>query len=255
MKDQKITPLKPPYRIIQYGEMRSGSTFQYVLLQAIISLKSQQDPSAMPLIVKFPGSNTLRKKIHADSFLLKVHNIDILTPEDLDNISVFSSVKHPDRKKYFYPALYTQIHSNLLSCSLCEVDNYAPYFDLSEEDVRHIKYFLSKYEIIRRCCGLQMSKYEMMRLQNCDMTPYRALPDYPNCEQYNKTEIELELVENPGGIMFKAFNNPEYDWDELGDCKYFDDLIVKEGLGFNGKRVRDKCQPSEYMRNAKKEVG
>jgi hypothetical protein len=206
----------------------------------MISLKTRQDPSSKPSIIKFANKKSLRSLLSTDSFLLKSHNPK-LSQEDLTNVSVFASIQSESKaEKYSRSALYTQTSSNLLSCSLCEVDHYVPYFDLSVEDVHHIKHFLSRYEIVRRCCGLQMSKYEMMRLHKCDMTPYRALSDYPNCEIYNKTEVEIQLVENPGGIERKE-PNPKLNWSKLGDCKYFDDLIVEKQLGFNGKPFDGKC--------------
>ena len=215
----KQTALKPPFRIVQCGQPRSGSTFQTHLLDAIISMKS---PSSTHIIREFFGNESMaltRKLLDHESYIGKTHNCGgkesgriIKDAAKKGEVSVFksiSSAKPSSRINSFPYAVYTQESNNLLSCSLCEVDNYKNIFNLSDEEVQHVKDYMSKYEIIRRCCGMQMSKYEVKRLNGCNMQKYRQLPEYPNCEQHNKTDIELQYVNNPGGIENHTFSSPK----------------------------------------------
>jgi len=238
----KQTALKPPFRIVQCGQPRSGSTFQTHLLDAIISMKS---PSSTHIIREFFGNESMaltRKLLDHESYIGKTHNCGgkesgriIKDAAKKGEVSVFKSIFSANSSSQinsFPYAVYTQESNNLLSCSLCEVDNYKNIFNLSDEEVQHVKDYMSKYEIIRRCCGMQMSKYEVKRLNGCK---YRQLPEYPNCEQHNKTDIELQYVNNPGGIENHIFSSPKVVWSKLGDCQRFDEIIAS-GRGFNNRK-------------------
>lgn len=228
-------PLKPPYRIVQYGIPRSGSTFQTHLLHAIVSLK--QPNSHIQFMVN-------SKNLEDDSsFLVKTHKFDdrLMQIAEQHDVSTFTSkslVGTSDRdmimNNFTYPVLYTQTKENLLNCSLCEVDHYSKIFGLTKKEVEDIKQYMKYYEIIRRCCGYQMSKYEMKRLNGCNMTKYRSLPSYPNCEAYNKTDIEILFANHPGGIMHHSLN-PTFNWVEVGDCQRIDESIAT-GVGFNRRK-------------------
>ena len=240
----KQTALKPPFRIVQCGQPRSGSTFQTHLLDAIISMKS---PSSTHIIREFFGNESMaltRKLLDHESYIGKTHNCGgkesgriITDAAKKGEVSVFKSIFSANSSSQinsFPYAVYTQESNNLLSCSLCEVDNYKNVFNLSDEEVQHVKDYMSKYEIIRRCCGMQMSKYEVKRLNGCNMQKYRQLPEYPNCEQHNKTDIELQYVNNPGGIENHIFYH-KFVWSKLGDCQRFDEIIAS-GRGFNNRK-------------------
>ena len=98
-----------------------------------------------------------------------------------------------------------------------------------------LKSHMKSFGIIRRCCGLQMSKYEMQRLHGCNVTKYMGRTSYPRCEQYSPEEmraIEEALASSP--VPFR-FASPEYNWEKPGDCARFKDEIVFKGKGFNGK--------------------
>ena len=240
----KQTALKPPFRIVQFGQPRSGSTFQTHLLDAIISMKS---PSSTHIIREFIHNKNMartRKLLDHESYIGKTHNCGgkesgriIKDAAKKGEVPVFKSIFSANSSSQinsFPYAVYTQESNNLLSCSLCEVDNYKNVFNLSDEEVQHVKDYMSKYEIIRRCCGMQMSKYEVKRLNGCNMQKYRQLPEYPNCEQHNKTDIELQYVNNPGGIENHIFYH-KFVWSKLGDCQRFDEIIAS-GRGFNNRK-------------------
>ena len=230
-------PLKPPYRIVQYGIGRSGSTFQAHLLNAIVSIKEPNSYIQLTLTKYLEDEDS--------SFVVKTHKfVDRLKQiAERHNVSIFLSrslggTSHRDMimNNLTYPVLYTQMKENLLNCSLCEVDHYSKIFGLTKKEVENIKLYMKYYEIIRRCCGYQMSQYEMKRLNGCNMTKYRSLPSYPNCEAYNKTEIEILFANNPGGIVHRTLN-PNFNWAKVGDCQQMDESIAT-GVGFNRGKFR-----------------
>ena len=75
-------------------------------------------------------------------------------------------------------SILTQNRNNLEECSACEIERYIPIFDLSDDDVTSLKQHMHDFEILRQCCRMQMSKYEMLRLIGCDVTKYMGQSDY-----------------------------------------------------------------------------
>ena len=137
---------------------------------------------------------------------------------------VFTSGANENDKMAEY-SLYSQDKDNLYRCSLCEVDNYQEIFGLTDEEVEIVKAYMSTYEIIRQCCGRQMSKFERMRLGGCDMAPFFTSPAYPHCERYNLEEVEQALDHIP---ILHRVNSEDSNWARPGDCARFNDIVLKE---------------------------
>jgi len=133
--------------------------------------------------------------------------------------------------------LHRQDMVEMEKCSLCQVDYYKPIFDLSDDEVSLLKEYMALYEKVRQCCGMQMSKYNRARLHGCDISEFRNLPHYPNCEESNMEEIEEMLYNHP--IKVKP-SHPMYNWSEPGDCAKFDKSIIS-GNDFNNKKWDGKC--------------
>lgn len=228
--------IKPPYQIVEFGEERSGSTFMQQLLYAVVRVKTPPDQN-VSMLAKSLGSRE-------ENFVTKSHKEipDLLHQiERRSDISVFVSTKDIQNMKYSTnvtsKALYIQESDNLKSCSICEVDSYKGLFNLSDADVKNVKDYLSAFEVLRLCCGMQMSRWERMRLHGCNVTKEeKARPGYPNCESLNKTEFELLMASEPGGIKYIGMH-PMFNWNQVGDCKRFDKMII-EGKDFNGLKFK-----------------
>jgi hypothetical protein len=160
------------------------------------------------------------------SFVVKTHD----TSMNLSNVSVFSS--GDDRPSY---SLHHQTRENLVTCSMCEIDSYQSIFGLSDDELQAVKKHMTMYEKIRKCCGLQMSKFNRLRLHGCDVTPFQHNEGYPWCENYNMTEIELEFEKSP--IPYVA-NSAKLTWEKPGDCARHDAEIIG-GQDFNGHPFKD----------------
>lgn len=231
-------PLKYPFFICQFGKPRTASTFQAELLKAIVHLKSPPGIN-IPIISGLPESES-----KAPIGIMKTHSPTIGTECVDRGYPIFTSDRPDDLMhipgKYqdaFKVTLHNQSLDKTEKCSLCQVDYYQPIFALSDEEVAMLKRYMSLYEKIRQCCGLQMSKYNMARLHGCDVTPYRDLPAYPMCELNNMQEVEKLFHEQP--IAYEP-SRSEWNWAQPGDCAKFDDMVIN-GQDFNGKKWDNKC--------------
>ena len=238
-KGASSRPLRPPFQIVLFGEPRSGSTFNHQLLYALARIKTPPDQEVQMLKNSAPLNGT--------GYVAKVHFPERRLGEASNwrervmngNISLFISTQDSEDIKFNSSftshALHVQELANLRSCSLCEVDAYTEIFDLTDTELRRVKDYIGAFETIRQCCGLQMSKWEQMRLVGCNITEEEKLsPTYPHCEDRNKTEAELILASRPGGIDYVGLD-PRFNWAEVGDCKKFDNMTIN-GAGFNGRK-------------------
>mmetsp|Transcript_15754 Transcript_15754/g.35453 ORF Transcript_15754/g.35453 Transcript_15754/m.35453 type:complete len:752 (-) Transcript_15754:371-2626(-) len=225
--------LTAPFRIVQIGPPRTGSTFQFQLLDAIVSLKSPDDVEIETVFVR-PREwdvEEIRGKIaNNTSFVIKTHfeHRSLKRLQKRGDIAVFAS--STDVAPY---AVYNQDRKRLEECTLCEIDRYQPLFGLTNEEVKSLKLHMDLYSSLRQCCGEQMSKYETLRLNGCDVSMYMDRSDYPKCEDKDLEKIELQFAASP--IPFKP-NNPEINWSKPGDCDRFNKVIAS-GRGFNGRDV------------------
>eukprot|EP00977_Amphora_coffeiformis_P029878 scaffold43207_cov221-Amphora_coffeaeformis.AAC.1 len=104
-------PLQPPFRIIELGRRRTGSTFQD----------------------KRVGDSY---KDFEESFVVKSHRFREKRLGDLQKegkLVVFTSGMREDEDEILSYALYNQKPENLHKCSLCEVDHYRDLFGLTDQ--------------------------------------------------------------------------------------------------------------------------
>lgn len=230
--------LSRPFQIVQLGDPRSASTFQFELLCSVVTWKmlpQTADTSKIPCeFVKrrFINRQLQQKVDNNETFVYKAHNDPGLVQElaKTTHLAVFSS---GGAGSAF--AIYTQNKEEVKRCPECEVDHYQALFHLSNQEVSQLKEHMKIFGILRQCCGLQMSKYEMHRLHGCDIHKYLDRPSYPNCEQYSEKQLQaMEETFATGPVPFRV-KSPEYNWAKPGDCARFKDDIITNGKGFNGE--------------------
>ena len=220
------------YRILQLGSPRTGSTFQHQLLCSIVQLKDP--PDAPPAICSFIGKNlsSYQDAIKSGaSFVFKTHySSEAMINAARDNdVEIFSSGGRGSKV-----AAYIQQREQLEKCPVCEIKEYKPFFDLSDEEVKQLEKHMQLFTIIRQCCGLQMSKYEVLRLNGCDVSSHVDKPDYPHCERHDLDKAEQDFA---ASRIPYIVNHPQYNWAKPGDCKRFREKTEKKKLGFNGRKV------------------
>jgi hypothetical protein len=222
--------IQPPFHFVQIGSPRTASTFQHQLLIAMAALKSP-----FPLEkVKLLNTSWSRERLQANaSYVFKTHRKLPLKRFKRINPQVHVFVSSDDYSDL--DPIYIQKKENVVKCSLCEVDNYKPYFDLTDDEIKEIKRYMSVWEKLRRCCGYQMSKFQRAKLHGCNITEhfteYDEDRDDPKCDQYNITQLEYGV---------QQYNVPIaeiYGWKEPGDCAKIDQRIAR-GRDFNNRPFR-----------------
>jgi hypothetical protein len=167
--------------IHSFGQPRSGSTFQFVLLCVIAHLRSDSvscagEPARLRVI-----------KAHPRNMVLKLSESSMLftTARDSD-IWKRTNVTWEGR-----PVSYTQDYFNFTRCALCEIHAYTEIFNLTKNEIFQLTQYMRYWSILRQCCGSQMSKWFRGELFGC---PYaldiQGRTDYHMCSAFNLTAVE-----------------------------------------------------------------
>ena len=148
-KDKKN--LSPPFKIVQIGEPRTGSTFQYELLRAIIAIKSPYGTKIESKFVSkklwsldsFNGAMSLASN---STFIIKTHTSDPLLRKASYNgsVAVFSS------SEIVPYSMYTQKRTDIEKCSECEVKKYQSIFKLTDDDIELLQQHMRDFKILRQ---------------------------------------------------------------------------------------------------------
>ena len=122
------------------------------------------------------------------------------------------------------------------------VEDYRPFFDITDGEFSDVVRYIRAWDVLRRCCGPQMSKDYRARLYgDKKYKPHRGpgSVDYDSCEMYDVDAIERELV---GLRLFKKCDDlrPLQDgervaWAALDGtfCSRYKEAAIKTGAGFN----------------------
>ena len=140
------------------------------------------------------------------------------------------------------------------------VSQYVQGYQLSPQDEQDLNEYFKYWEIIRQCCGQQMSK----KWRN-DMMPdeykIKKLPHHPTCANYDIDEIERLLISSKLYAKIQQYpnlislNKPSLNDDNLNGtyCSSYNHRVRTEGLSFwgtpGGRPVRsrlDRAIKNEY---------
>lgn len=120
------------------------------------------------------------------------------------------------------------------------VEDYRPFFDITDDEFSDVVQYVRAWDVLRRCCGPQMSKDYRARLYgDKKYKPHRGpgSVDYDSCEIYDVDAIERELV---GLRLFKDCDDlrtlqEKVDWATLDGtfCSRYKEAAIKTGAGFN----------------------
>ena len=219
-------------KIISAGIPRAGSTFQHVLLCVLANLRASNVTSGWGNPVS-PGMVSV-DKAHP------VHTRYDLRDNELLFLSVRSSVD--DWAVYnvtWSRVSYVQIYDVFITCPLCEVENYAKFFNLSNEEILQVRQYMRYWSILRQCCGFQQSKRKRQVLHGCGDFSYhiQGALDYHDCFSKNLSAVEHAYVssllfEKVPARALSPSNHTTFHWQEVGDCDRID-VEIQNGLDFN----------------------
>jgi len=217
-KESLSALLTPPFRLVQVGEPRSGSTFQFHLLSTIAHMKTSTVDNIRHY--NFDIDKMEQDIANNRSFVVKTHS-DTPRVQQLHEegaLAVFSSGKIT-AMDYSH---HQQEISSLVDCSACEIDKYRRLFGITDAETRVLKSHMSLYAKLRKCCGLEMSKFQVLRLHGCDVSDFVDKPGYPRCEYENMTDVELQFAESS---LAYDINHKGRNWEKPGDCARFESII------------------------------
>ena len=124
------------------------------------------------------------------------------------------------------------------------VEDYRPFFDITDDEFSDVVQYVRAWDVLRRCCGPQMSADYRARLYNdTRYVPHRGpgSVDYDSCEMYDVDAIERELV---GLRLFKQCEELRTPGSTLQEgvawaaldgtfCSRYKEAAIKTGAGFN----------------------
>ena len=124
------------------------------------------------------------------------------------------------------------------------VEDYRPFFDITDDEFSDVVQYVRAWDVLRRCCGPQMSADYRARLYNdTRYVPHRGpgSVDYDSCEMYDVDAIERELV---GLRLFKQCKELRTPGSTLQEgvawaaldgtfCSRYKEAAIKTGAGFN----------------------
>lgn len=190
-EEEEITSLSQheiPRLLVQYGIQRSGSTLQYQTLKAIMALiMYQYNIKSSEFVSGIFMKGSAEKYQKATYRLAKHHDQPFMSLYPGENATVFTTSPYEGAKVFVSP-------ERLAATGVSSVTwEYQEAFSLKSKAMTYLEEYLRLWDILRECCGVQMSKHNRKRLKNeHDSFPPHSLW-VPHCDIYNTDEI-LKLV-------------------------------------------------------------
>ena len=238
-----------PNLIIQYGVPRTATTLQFEILCLMMAFLHEDEKNSVGCFY-FINPNSKYK-------VIKVHHISSILPSIRPGSWVFMTSKGPLTDKLRQKVIQLK-QKHIDVPYIADVNlvskrghfiayEYQKIFGLTDEQMKHVVEFLRYWDIIRVCCGIQMSADWRNHL--APNKTYRQHHDtnslsYPACEMYNISSVEALLLNTRA---FKTFSNISTLSNVIGKpsvvdgylngsyCKRCSENISKHNLKFNEK--------------------
>lgn len=240
-----------PNTIIQFGEPRSGSTLQFTTLCLMMLMLHEEEAMSVGC---FFNTGQVSKYM-----VIKVHRLQFVERIASSDTWIFMTViSNADKQQQKMRLEVGDV--NLTIKNIVDLDEvgrtgfyiatrYQSLFGLSDEKMLHILQFLRYWDILRVCCGQQMSsdwrnklapQKDYIRKHDPDNLAYHA------CEMYNISQVEQLFINT---YIFRKFSRIKLMRDFMGKpstvdgtldgnyCELCNKNITKHNLQFNDKCV------------------
>ena len=219
--------------LVQYGDGRSGSTFQWYVLCTIMRIINNYSSKAFSckkniFKIHYPDRSVRRIMSEFDNMFKdpNMHIYYFLSSRDMKvNATMFGGN---------HTVVYMQRLTDLVERKLGVLFDYQQLFNLSDMEMRILYQHMRYWDILRQCCGLQQSIYNRMVLHNVSLAPNSYLDlGYPACEVYNITQVESSFLKTtvsvklPGALWVDYTARLVYP----GSCQDMEDLL-RNGTDF-----------------------
>ncbi|XP_060597553.1 uncharacterized protein LOC132751420 [Ruditapes philippinarum] len=200
----KTTETKTPSIIIQYGMPRTATTLQFNILCAIVSLQHISEIGSVGCFYNNRSLTQLPKYS-----VIKTHQIQYyydIVPPGTWVVTTLDKTRQRNLQREI-----KSIHSNITSPLSIEfsvvkalgasiVYKYQSLFSVSDENIEHVLNYIKLWEMLRICCGQQMSgKWRAFLVRKT-----YALSSRSPCLMYNISEIEKRFINTH---IYKLFSD------------------------------------------------
>jgi hypothetical protein len=239
-----VTPASaaPQSMIVTWGPKRSGSTLQSQVLCALAAVAHPDDAGAIECrwVEHLPRSS--REIRH---HVIKTHELDlvkgVVEGKEFPRVSLFTtgefSAGDAKRPSWFKPEMVAD-YETVLRRGHAPVWEYQPFFNVSVQDMTDVARYMEVWEVLRLCCGSQMSKSYRSKLTGKSSAPHK-------CDMYDISAVEEALLRTSIVRRFSAFPNlmqtlkKVSSEDSLLDGTYCERCDAGEGWGCKQKTKKN----------------
>ncbi|KAL7473429.1 hypothetical protein ACHAXS_014105 [Conticribra weissflogii] len=243
-------PIK--YHIVTQGHPRTATTLLFNMVATsyfLYLLKYDSDKASKLGVMQFKRDDAEKFLKRAEGpYVLKTHNDlsgflvkdTVLFTAALDKNEAREAMERLTREGHTV-AFIQDMESLKENGVLGLVEQYVDGFGLSSEQGKDLADYFSKWEILRQCCGQQMSA----RWRN-DMLPEKFkrkdLSHHPTCPTYDIDEVEQKFMKTNLFSLIEQYSNmlpmnrPSLNDDDLNGtyCSSYNHLVRTEGLSIWG---------------------
>ena len=245
-----------PNLIIQYGKPRTATTLQFQILCLMMAYLHEDNINNVTCY--FNNKNNGK---HLNYNVIKTHRISGFLSERPSNTWIFltSSDRLSDIETFELNSnIKLLMQMNFTIPYIADVNlvakrghfivyEYQHIFGLSDTKMEQIAEYLRYWDILRVCCGKQMSadwRNHLAPSKNYKQHHDPHSPTYPACEMYNISEVERRMINT---LAFKKLSQSDplrrfIGKPEISDvvldgtyCSRCNENIAKRNLKFNQK--------------------
>jgi hypothetical protein len=235
-----------PDTVIQYGRPRSATTLQYRTLCSIMKLVK-----GTSVRCGFVADLNDEPEWGREFRVIKTHQPPQEWPQHMfkDNVWFFftgdNGINWHSEAAHLANDLgrdvkYVQLFDNLAMHGYTLAADYQPIFALNNSQCESLLTYLRYWDVLRQCCGPQMSQDWRATLQHdAAHEPYWALEDtaYPACEMYDIDKVQSNMLNTKLGHW--GVESREVKAEEK--CSFVNRQIACQNLAFNEQPKEPYC--------------
>jgi hypothetical protein len=241
-----------PDTVIQYGRPRSATTLQYETLCNIMKLVKEGSIVQCEYVLNFTDETTWPQKlIQAEFRVIKTHQHPQEWPQHMfkDNVWLFltgdNGTTWQSEAAHLAHDLgrdvkYVQLLDNLAMHGYTLAADYQHIFALSNSQCESLLVYLRYWDVLRQCCGAQMSQDWRAILQHdAAHEPHWTLEDtaYPACEMYDLDKVQS----NMHNTKLSQLRGVSGEVKAEEKCSFMNRQVACQNLAFNEHPKKPYC--------------
>lgn len=247
--------------LVQFGEPRTGSTYQYMSLCLTGKIMAGLTEKNYVAFFTTNVSEIADRCSFQESFcVVKTHKLNVMSEREMGDFfgpsgraMLFISVKQGHERNMiqkssenvFSLAISVQEYESFVGMSPLEnaQELARPFRDLIlPEHILYMQEYMKIWKVIRQCCGSQASADQRNSLHGLSNAPLKHalyMPDAPECSMYNLTATSLRLSRTVFATGFTLKNGRTVSLSQVAmDSRYCEETNAKivSGEDFNGAK-------------------